>query len=98
MKYKLGEKHLTENLYRIVALKDFGTVKAGDVGGWVESKKNLSQDGLCWVYGNAQVSEDAWVLGNANVFGDAHVYGDAEVFGDALVFGDAIVCEDVRVY
>jgi hypothetical protein len=63
MKYKLGEKHPTENLYRVVALKDFGNVKAGDIGGWVESEHNLSQEGDCWVYGDAYVCDDAQVYG-----------------------------------
>lgn len=44
-------------LYRIKALKDFKDdelyqdVKAGDLGGYVEKEKNLSQEGNCWVYG-----------------------------------------------
>lgn len=29
-------------LYRIRALCDFGAVKAGDIGGYVESERNLS--------------------------------------------------------
>ena len=32
-------------LHRIRALKDFGSIKAGEVGGWIESEENLSQDG-----------------------------------------------------
>jgi len=42
-------------LYRIRALKDFGDVRRGDAGGYVETEDNLSQDGDCWVYGNAIV-------------------------------------------
>lgn len=34
-------------LYRIQALKDFNNVKAGDVGGWIESYHNLSQENDC---------------------------------------------------
>ena len=60
MKYELyGEK--TEKGFRIRALRDFGYVKTGDIGGFVESERNLSQDGDCWVSGNAQV------YGNARV-------------------------------
>jgi hypothetical protein len=48
MKYKLGEKHPEKELYRIVAIKDFGDVKAGDVGGWVfgtnVNQENSEQD------------------------------------------------------
>ncbi len=54
-------------LRRIVALRDFGDVKAGDKGGWIEKEENLSQDGNAWVFGNAQVCGDAWVRGDAHV-------------------------------
>ena len=54
-------------LYRIKALSSFGCVSAGDLGGFLESEKNLSQNGDAWVYGNAEVYGDAWVYGNAEV-------------------------------
>ena len=70
------------SLKRIRALVTIaGVVNAGDVGGWIESEKNLSQ-----VYG------DAWVSGNAQVSGDAWVYGDAWVSGNARVYGNAAIC------
>ena len=58
-------------LYRIKALRDIDEffIKKGDMGGYVESKNNLSQDGFAWVYGNARVSGNAWVYGNALVSG-----------------------------
>ena len=38
-KYKLGQKKFINNsslpLYRIIALRDFADVKAGDIGGWL---------------------------------------------------------------
>ncbi len=58
-------------LHQIRALIDFGTVEAGDLGGWVESENNLSQEGDAWVYDNARVHGDARVYGNAQVRGDA---------------------------
>ena len=97
-------------LHRIRALKDFGGVRAGDLGGWVEKEGNLSQFGACWVYGdalvygNALVCGYARVYGNARVYGDAlvfenaRVYGDAQVYGNARVYGDALVFENARVY
>ncbi|WP_412057344.1 hypothetical protein [Bartonella sp. DGB2] len=36
-------------LYRIKALRDFGDIKAGDLGGFVENEYRLSHDGTCWV-------------------------------------------------
>lgn len=38
-------------LYRIRALCDFGAVKAGDIGGYVESESNLIHEGNAWVSG-----------------------------------------------
>ena len=90
--------------YRVKAVKDFGNVKAGDIGGFVKSEKNLSQVGNAWVYGNAEVSGNAevygnaWVYGNARVSGNARVYGNAEVYGDAEVYGNAEVSGDAWVY
>ena len=42
-----------KTLYKIRALRDFSNVKAGDIGGYIESEKNLSHHGSCWVYDNA---------------------------------------------
>ena len=37
-------------LYRIKALKNFGDVKAGDIGGCVQSEYKLYHFGNCWIY------------------------------------------------
>ena len=58
-----------KKLFRIRALIEFGDVKAGELGGYVEKEENLAQDGDAWVYGDAQV------CGNARVYGNAQVYG-----------------------
>lgn len=99
-KFELTEEFIINNsgikLYRIKALKDFSDVKKGDLGGYVQQERNLSQFGNAWVCddaqvcGNAQVYSDAWICGNAKVYGDAWIYGNAKVYGDAKVFGDVI--------
>ena len=61
-KFELTTDRIEENgtiLYRIKALIDFGDVKAGDFGGYVEKEENLSQYGSAWVSDNARVSGDA---------------------------------------
>ena len=76
-KYRLTEETINVNgitLYRIEALKDFGDVKEGDKGGFIESEENLSHDGNCWVYGNAKVYEKAEVDEIAKVYDYAKVY------------------------
>ncbi|MDO4889239.1 MAG: hypothetical protein Q4A25_00900 [Candidatus Saccharibacteria bacterium] len=100
-------------VYRIRALKDFTVeawnrlkafkkeIHAGDLGGYVESEENLSQDGNCWiagnatVCGNASISENAyvggrsWVVENAKVCGNAKVCVGSRLFGNAEVSGNA---------
>ena len=100
-KYKLTDETnewLGRTLYRIEALRDFGDVKAGDRGGWIEKEANLSHEGSCWVFGNAGVCDRAWVFGNAEVFGKARVSGNAMVYGTALVSGNARVFDNAMVY
>ena len=52
-------------LHRIVCLTAFASVQVGELGGWVESEKNLSQDGNAWVYGDADyiVLKNNWSSG-----------------------------------
>ena len=111
-KFELTEETIQCNghtLHRIKALKDFGSVHKGDIGGFVEKKTNLSQKGNCWifndakvfdnaiVYDDAKVSDDAEVYGNAKVYDKANVYNDAWAFGNAEIFGDANVYDNALV-
>lgn len=83
-KYRLTEESMNFNgrtLFRIEALCNFGDIKKGELGGWIECEENLSHSGDAWVYGDARVYDNAWVLGNARVLGDAKVFGNAWVFG-----------------
>lgn len=75
---------LGHRLYRIKALVDFGDVKAGDLGGFVQSEKNL----------HSSIEEDkcdAWVYDNACLFEGAVAFGNTKIKDDAMVFGQAIV-------
>lgn len=84
-------------LYRIRALKDFAGVKAGDLGGFVQSEANLDQNGGAWIYENARAYEDAVVFGDAEVYGNAEVYGCAWVCDRVRVFGNAKICSKAEV-
>ena len=63
----------TATLHRIRAVAEFGLVKIGDLGGWIEKEENLSHEGKAWVWGNAEVCGDAKVCGDAEVFSASHV-------------------------
>lgn len=106
-KYELTTNTKTcfgRKLYQIKALKDFGDVKAGDLGGYIEKEENLSQDGIAWVFDNACVYDNARVVCNAYVFGNACVYDNAQIYDGAriydnvCVYGNAYVYGDAKVF
>ena len=86
-------------LHRIRALIDIPVhdVKAGDLGGWIEAEKNLSQKGAAWVTDSAVVMDAACVTGDARVMDSARVTGLSMVAGNALVMGNARVMGTARV-
>ena len=105
-KYELTNEtieYLGHTLHRIVALKDFSDVKAGDKGGYIESEDNLDQTGYAWVYDDAKVCMRAKVIGNAAVkktaavFGDAILTQNAKVSGNACIYGTTHICGRARV-
>lgn len=91
-KYKLTKNNVNHfgslGYYRIKALKDFGNVKKGDIGGYVENEDNLSQYGDCWIY------DDAKVYGNAKVCDNAKIYERAKIHGNAIICNNAIIESD----
>ena len=118
-KYELIESesivHNGRTLYRIRALKDFVTVNGekvykDDIGGFVESENNLSQEGNCWIFNNAKVydnaviCDDALISGSAvvsqraKVFNKAIVYGNAKIYDNAYVYGNAQIFENAEIY
>lgn len=106
-KYELLDDTMDFNgitLHRIKALKDFGDVKAGDIGGYIEKEENLSHEGNCWigeeakVYEYAEVSEDAQVLGEAVIHEYGKIYGNAVVAGNSKVHGYAKIYENAHVH
>jgi carbonic anhydrase/acetyltransferase-like protein (isoleucine patch superfamily) len=106
-KYELTDDSILINdhiLYRIKALRAFSNIKVGDLGGFIESKGNLSHIGDCWILDDAQVSGNATVSGvasvsdNARVYGNTRVFDHAQIFGDARVYGRSLVCGNAQIY
>ena len=95
-----------KTLYRIRALKDtglFGRIYAGDLGGYIESEKNLSQYGASWVYpgsvvfDSAVVKDDAQIINDSGICGNAIIYEDAVVGGKSWIGGNAVIrgCREI---
>ena len=99
-KYELTEETKIigdKMLFRIRALRSFGDIKAGDLGGFIENERNLSHEDNAWVSGNAKVIDNARVSDNALVSGETWVGGNARVDGNARVSGNARVIDNARV-
>lgn len=100
MKYKLTTNKIDvfqRTLYRIEATTDFGDVKKGQLGGYVESESNLSQRGECWIYDNAMVFDAARVYGDAKIYDEACIFAKAHVYGTSIVKGKANILDNVRI-
>ena len=94
--------HNGRTLYRIRALKNFWTapmtrVCKGDLGGYVESENNLSQEGYCWIHDNAKVCDNAKVLGDAVIYKNAEISENAVIRKNALVDDNAQICGAAEV-
>ena len=75
-------------LHRIRALRDIGSeVKAGDLGGFVESESNLS----------AEAGDDAWIFGDAIAAGEGYVDESSVLRDRAIVCGHAYVSKGAEM-
>lgn len=99
-KYQLTDESMEmfgRKLYRIKAVKSFGDVEEGTLGGFVENETNLSHFGNAWIAGDAVVCEHGWVEGNAIVDDHAIIRGNAIICGNSAVSDFATVCENACV-
>ena len=90
-------------LYRIRALKDFWTspvqmVSEGDLGGYIESENNLSQEGYCWIFDEAKVYDNAKVLDDAVIYGKAKICDYSQVYESAIVSDSAFIWGHAKIY
>ena len=95
-KYELIKSGM-RGLYRIKALRDFGNIKEGDIGGYVENKHNLSHAGDCWIYNNAKVYNNAKIYDNAKVYNNAKIYDNAKIYNNAEIFEYTEVFDDAVI-
>lgn len=100
-KYKFTEETRIYNgrlLHRIVAIRDFSNIQAGQKGGWIEKEENLSHEGDCWISDNAIACEKANVCGNAKVAGIAIVEKHGRVFDEAFIDVNSRITQDASVF
>lgn len=84
-------------LHQIRAIRSFGNVQKGDLGGYVETDANLTHYGNAWVKDNAIASGNALVCDDALVSGNSWVSGNVLVDENAIVSGNVLACENARI-
>lgn len=97
-------------LYQIRALRDFTCpfklnpddeildqtlVKKGELGGYIQKEENLSHEGGCWIFDDAEVRDNARVEGNARLVGRSLVRDNAIVKGYSCLSASAYVWGNV---
>ena len=102
-KYKLIKSDI-KGLYRVKALRNFGDVKKGDIGGYVENPNNLSHEGYCWVYDNAIIHDNVKIYDNARIYGNSEIsdyaviQDNARIYGDSQIWDYAVIDGNSRIY
>lgn len=75
-------------LHRVRALRDIGDkVRAGDMGGFVESERNLS----------IESGDDSWIFDDAICAGEGRVEKGSQLFGSAVVCGRACLTDGANM-
>ena len=114
-KYVLKEKKTIEingkskDLYQIIANKDFPSltydnvaclIKKGTSGGYVESEKNLDQNGKCWIDNFSSIIDSAYVtedsIINTSIFEETTIKNNAYIT-KSRIFRSTIL-NDVEIY
>lgn len=82
-------------LHRIVALRDFGNVKKGYLGGFIEKESNLSHANTCWIYDDGIVCGESRLCEGSEVHDNAVVCGTSTIWENSRIFENAYVCDSL---
>lgn len=84
-------------IYQIRALRDIGIVaRKGELGGWISSEANLSQEGECWITADSMVVESSVVRDNALVANTSYIAGNV-IISDETVVSDCRIVGEVTL-
>ena len=79
-------------LYRIRALKDFSNVEKGELGGWIQTEDNLSQEGDCWIYNNAKCIDNARMYDNSCMYDNSEMRGNSKMHNYSEMHDNSRMC------
>lgn len=90
-------------VHRIKALNDIKNrngiviVKKDEIGGYVETEHNLSQEGSCWIFDDAIVCDHANLSGDSRIFDEAVMHGHSSASGFSTISGYACICGNTHI-
>ena len=100
-KYELTDvtmKFEGRTLYRIRALRNFSDVDTGELGGWVESENNLSQEGDCWIYDNAKCVDNARMYDNSTMYKNSIMCSSSRMYDNSRMCNNSILKGNDKLY
>ena len=112
--YSSSTTYQGRTLYRIKALKTFTTtsgdiIRKSDLGGYVQSEKNLDQKGNSWIFkgamalddsrvkDDAQLHHDALIKDNAVIENKASAHNNVTIVGHAHVSEQAVITRNAQI-
>lgn len=112
--YSSSTTYQGRTLYRIKALMNFTTTSGeiiykDELGGYVQSEKNLDQNGTSWIFKGAIAMDDARVLNNAQLHHDALIkdkaiikdkasaHNNVKITGHACVSQEAVITRNAQI-
>jgi len=104
MKYELIDIDKNSNeyahglRYRVKALRDFSDIKAGDVGGFVTSEHNLSQNGDCWVYDDAKMFDNSEIHNDAKMHNNSEMHNNSKMLNNSEMFDSSKMHNNSKMY
>lgn len=85
-------------VYRIKALRNFGDVKIGNIGGYIAKEYNLDHAGNCWVYDEGMICDNAKLRNDAQLRNYAQIRDNVIVFHRAVLKDRAMAVNQAQVY
>lgn len=93
--YQVDGEKKSVLLRQVIAVTDFNDVKAGTSGGWVDADNVLSQQGDCWIYGDARVLNQSEILA---VQGLTHEHAQILQIYDRATVNHSRIVHQVQLY
>ena len=85
-------------LHRIKALRDFGDIKRGDIGGYVENENNLSHEGNCWIYDDAKAMDYSIISDNSRIYNNSRMYNNSAMYDNSEMYDYSIMYDNSEMH